>query len=75
MSDVASDFLMNSNYCVRCYTHDKEKVVSEMIFKGASCCMKCVDTMMELMEKHEEEMAKHQEEKDSKIIIPKKGVM
>ena len=67
-------FLMNSNYCVRCYTReDKTKTPAEMIFKGASCCMKCVDEMLELMDKHEQEMIKAQEKKNSRIVTPKGG--
>ena len=52
-----------SNWCVRCYTKKQEKVLAEMIFKGASCCMGCVDEMMALMKDVEEKM-------ESKIIKP-----
>lgn len=39
------------SYCVRCYTHkNKEKVKAQMVFKGASVCLDCVDKIMEMLE-------------------------
>ena len=55
-------------YCVRCYTHkDKKKVPADMVFKGASCCLECVDEVLKHMQEYEEKQ-------NSTIVKPREGV-
>jgi hypothetical protein len=69
-----TEFLMTSNYCIRCYTgKDKARVPAEVVIQGASCCLECADKVLASMEQHAKEMEERLKEK-SKIIKPHKGL-